>query len=85
MAEPLDGLEEQEEEIEELREVGLSKVMTFVAPEGTIPEVFGFEIDSAVQLGPKQDIEELAIPQAGDEELEDIGGAEIPGGDRSRP
>ena len=33
MAEPLDGLEEQEGEIEELREVGLSKVMTFVAPE----------------------------------------------------
>ena len=81
MAEPLDGLEEQEEEIEELREVGLSKVMTFVAPEGTVPEVFGFEIDSAVQLGPKQDMEELAIPQAGDEELEDIGGAELPGGE----
>ena len=29
MAEPIDGLEEQEEEIEELREMGLSKVMTY--------------------------------------------------------
>ena len=81
MAEPLDGLEEQEGEIEELREVGLSKVMTFVAPEGTVPEVFGFEIDSAVQLGPKPDMEELAIPQAGDDEFEELGGAEIPGGE----
>ena len=81
MAEPLDGLEEQEDEIEELRENGLSKMMTFVAPEGTIPEVFGFEIDNAIQLGPKPDMEELAIPQAGDDEFEDLGGTEIPGGE----
>ena len=55
--------------------------MTFVAPEGTIPEVFGFEIDNAIQLGLKPDMEELAIPQAGDDEFEDLGGTEIPGGE----
>ena len=81
MAEPLDGLEDQEEEVEELREVGLGKVMTFVAQEGTVPEVFGFEIDDAVQLGPKSAVEELAIPQARDEEMEEFEGVDIPGGD----
>ena len=80
-AEPIDGLEEQEEEIEELQEVGLSKVMTFVAADGTVPEKFGFEIDEAIQLGPKPAIEELAIPQAQDEEMEELGGVEIPGGE----
>ena len=77
MAEPIDGLEEQEDEIEELRELGLSKVMTFVAADGTVPEKFGFEIDEAMQLGPKPAI----VPQAQDEEMEELGGVEIPGGE----
>ena len=81
MAEPLDGLEEQEDEIEELRELGLSKVMTFVAAEGAVPEKFGFEIDEAIQLGPKPAMDELAIPQAQDEEMEELGGMDIPGGE----
>ena len=85
MAEPLDGLEEQEDEIEELRDVGRSKVMTFVAQEGTVPEMFGFEIDDAVRLGPKPAMEELAIPQAQDEEMEELGGMDIPGGECQSP
>ena len=32
MAEPIDGFNEQEDEFEELRDVGLSKVMIFDGP-----------------------------------------------------
>ena len=53
----------------------------FVAADDTVPEKFGFEIDEAIQLGPKPAIEELAIPQAQDEETEELGGMEIPGGE----
>ena len=49
--------------------------------DGTVPEKFGFEINEAIQLGPKPAIEELAIPQARDEDMEEeLGGMEIPGG-----
>ena len=40
-----------------------------MAQGGTVPEVFGFEIDNAVQLGPRPAMEELAIPQAQDDRI----------------
>ena len=55
--------------------------MTFVATEGTISEMFGFEIDEAIQLGPKPAMDELAISQAQDEEMEELGGMDVRGGE----
>ena len=50
MAEPLDGLWEQEELIEELRdEAEMGRVMTFVAQSGTVSETFEARDDDEIE------------------------------------
>ena len=68
MAEPIDSLEDQEEPIEELKGEEMSKIMTFIAQEGTTPEAFGFDLNEGFNW---------YKPRA--EEIEDV---EIPGGER---
>lgn len=78
MAEPLDGLWEQEEPIDELKDEEMSRVMTFIAPSGTVPETFGFEVMDGFHFKSNPEgIEELAVPEAMDEE--DFEGMDIPG------
>ena len=81
MAEPLDGLWEQEEPIEELKEEERSRVMTFIAPSGTVPETFGFEVMDGFHFkSSPEGMEELAVPEAMEDE--EVEGVDIPGGER---
>ena len=81
MAEPLDGLWEQEEPIEELKEEERSRVMTFIASSGTVPETFGFEVMDGFHFKPSPEgMEELAVPEAMEDE--EVEGVDIPGGER---
>ena len=68
MAEPIDSLEDQEEQIEELKGEEMGKIMTSIAKEGTTPEVFGFELNEGFKwYKPRtEEIEDYAIPEAGD-------------------
>ena len=79
MAEPLDGLWEQEEPIEELKKEELGRVITFIAQGGTEPETFGFEVMDGFHFrADPGSLEELAVPEALNEEVEgmDIHGEE---------
>ena len=72
MAEPLMGLQDQEEQIEELRGHEQSKVLTFVAEEGNDPEAFSFKIEDeqGIPRPSQSDLEELEVPKApADEDL----------------
>ena len=82
MAEPLDSLEDQEEQIEELKGEEMSKIMTFIARDGTTPEVFGFELNEGFKwFKPRaEEIEDYAIPEA--VEIEEVADVEIPGEER---
>ena len=82
MAEPIDSLEDQEEQIEELKGEEMGKIMTSIAKEGTTPEVFGFELNEGFKwYKPRtEEIEDHAIPEAG--ETEEVADVEIPGGER---
>ena len=45
MAKPINSMADQEEAMEELRDEGNSKVMTFVAGDDYTPEAFGFVLN----------------------------------------
>ena len=85
MSEPVDGLEDQEEEIEELRGEYMAKIITFVAHSTTSqsPEDLGFEVEGFDYEASKRRREaedEYAIPVADDEgEVEAFEGREIEG------
>ena len=80
MAEPLDGLWEQEEPIEELKEEEMGRVITLIAQGGTAPETFGFEVMDGFHFrADPEGMEELAVPEAAMEE--DVEGMDIPGGE----
>ena len=85
MSEPVDGLEDQEEEIEELRGEYMAKIITFVAHSTTsqAPEDLGFEVegfDYEASRRRRTDEDDYAIPIADDEgEFEAIEGREIEG------
>ena len=77
MAEPLMRLQDQEEQIEELRGHDRGRVLTF-------PEAFGFktEDEHGIPKPSQADLEELEVPMAiTDEVFTDFDGVEIPGGD----
>ena len=83
MTEPLDGLSDQEAEIEELKEVGRSRVLSFVAhynvPQS--PDNLGFDVGS-FEFGSHGRLkaavhDDLALPEAEDEH-DDLEGAEVP-------
>ena len=80
MAEPLDGLWEQEEPIEELKEEEMGRVITLIAQRGTAPETFGFEVMDVFHFrADPEGMEELAVPEAAVEE--EVEGMDIPGGE----
>ena len=91
MSEPVDGLEDQEEEIEELRVEYMAKIITFVAHSTTsqAPKDLGFEVEGFDYEASKRrrvNEEDYAIPIADDEgeveafEGREIGEPEGPGG-----
>ena len=85
MSEPVDGLEDQDEEIEELRGEYMAKIITFVAHSTTsqAPEDLGFEVEGFDYEASKRrraDEDDYAIPIADDEgEFEAVEGREIGG------
>ena len=83
MAEPIDSLEDQAEATEELKGEDMSRILTFIAKEGTTPENFGFELSEGFKwYKPRvEEIDDHATPEANEaEEVEDM---EIPGGEQA--
>ena len=62
---------DQEESIEELKGEEMSKILTFIAQEGTTPEAFGFELKEGFKwYKPRaEEIEDYAIPEANETEV----------------
>ena len=61
MAKPINSMADQEEAMEELRDEGNSKVMSFVASEGYTPEAFQFVLN-----------EEYEAPKPNPEHMKDL-------------
>ena len=76
MTEPIDAMEDQECEIEELKGQYMAKIVTFVAPStvAQAPEDLGFEVegfDYEASKRMKTNVEDYEIPEAeGEEEME---------------
>lgn len=85
LCELVDSMEDQEGEIEELRDQFMAKIMTFVAPSAAsqAPEDLGFEVEGFDYEASKRmsaNVEDYAVPIADDE-----GEMEVEGRERSRP